>query len=99
MRYKILSVLAAALLVNTACGDLTSVNTNPNGPTDVPPPSILPNALQAAVNGTIPETVGIKRKSARIGSTLLKRTQLSYIGNRRPLQRANPILETQKFYS
>ena len=28
----------------------------------------------AAVNGMIPETVGIKRKSARIGSTLLKRT-------------------------
>src|SRR5574342_541048 len=50
MRYKILSVLAAALLVNTACGDLTSVNTNPNGPTDVPPPSILTNATVNVVN-------------------------------------------------
>lgn len=50
MRYKILSVLAAALLVNTACGDLTSVNTNPNGPTDVPPPSILTQATVNVVN-------------------------------------------------
>jgi SusD/RagB-like outer membrane lipoprotein len=50
MRYKILSVLAAALLVNTACGDLTSVNTNPNGPVDVPPPSILTNATVNVVN-------------------------------------------------
>src|SRR6266568_2911127 len=49
MRYKILSVLAAALIASTACGDLTSVNQNPNGPTDVPPPSILSNAIQDVV--------------------------------------------------
>lgn len=49
MRYKILSV-AAALVAGTACGDLTSVNKNPNGPTDVPPPSILSNAIVNVVN-------------------------------------------------
>src|SRR5213080_3920402 len=48
MRYKILSVLAA-LIANTACGDLTSINENPNGPRDVPPPSILSNAIQNVV--------------------------------------------------
>jgi hypothetical protein len=53
-------------------------------------------AAVAAVNGMIPETVGIKRKSARIGSTLLKRTQLSYIGNRRRLQRPNPDIRNSK---
>src|SRR6266496_2271476 len=52
MRYKILSVLAVALIVGgTACSDLTSINQNPNGPTDVPPPSILANAIQSVVNG------------------------------------------------
>src|SRR5437899_4605492 len=50
MRYKILSVFAALAAV-TACGDLTSVNQNPNGPGDVPPPSILPNVIQTVVNG------------------------------------------------
>src|SRR5882672_7035363 len=53
MRYKILSVFAALIGV-TACGDLTSINRNPNGPVDVPPPSILPNVLQTlagTVNG------------------------------------------------
>src|SRR6266480_63202 len=50
MRYKILSVFAA-LAVISACGDLTSINQNPNGPTDVPPPSILPSLIQTAVNG------------------------------------------------
>jgi len=50
MRYKILSVFAA-LAVVTACGDLTSINKNPNGPEDVPPPSILPNVIQNIVGG------------------------------------------------
>src|SRR5947199_3211770 len=44
----------------------------------------------------IAEAVGIKRKSARIGSTLLKRTQLSYIGKRRRLRRANPDISKLK---
>jgi hypothetical protein len=48
MRYHILSVLAA-LTATTACGDLTSINDNPNGPTDVQPPSMLSNALQTVV--------------------------------------------------
>src|SRR6266446_8627273 len=53
MRYKILSVFAALIGI-TACGDLTSINTNPNGPVDVPPPSILPSVIQTlagTVNG------------------------------------------------
>jgi len=53
MRYKILSVFAALAAI-TACGDLTSINQNPNGPVDVPPPSILPSVIQTvvgAVNG------------------------------------------------
>jgi hypothetical protein len=50
MRYKILSVFAALIAI-TACGDLTSINQNPNGPTDVPPPSILPNLIQNVVGG------------------------------------------------
>jgi len=45
MRYKILSVFAALIGI-TACGDLTSINHNPNGPVDVPPPSILPQVIQ-----------------------------------------------------
>ena len=49
MRYPILSVLAA-LLASTACGDLTSINNNPNGPTDVQPPSMLSNAIQTVVD-------------------------------------------------
>ena len=49
MRYQILSVLAA-LLASTACGDLTSINDNPNGPTDVQPPSMLSNAIQTVVD-------------------------------------------------
>ena len=51
MRYKILSVFAA-LAVVSACGDLTSINQNPNGPVDVPPPSILGNVIQTVV-GTV----------------------------------------------
>jgi len=50
MRYKILSV-CAALAAITACGDLTSINQNPNGPTDVTPPSILPSVIQTIVGG------------------------------------------------
>ena len=50
MRYKILSVFAALAAI-TACGDLTSINQNPNGPLDVPPPSILANVLQNVVGG------------------------------------------------
>ena len=49
MRHQILSVLAA-LLASTACGDLTSINNNPNGPTDVQPPSMLSNAIQTVVD-------------------------------------------------
>jgi len=50
MRYKILSVFAALAAIS-ACGDLTSINKNPNGPLDVPPPSILPNVIQNIVGG------------------------------------------------
>ena len=50
MRYKILSVFAALAAI-TACGDLTSINKNPNGPVDVPPPSILPSVIQTVVGG------------------------------------------------
>src|SRR6266576_6628073 len=50
MRYKILSVVAALAAI-TACGDLTSINKNPNGPEDVDPPSILANALQDVATG------------------------------------------------
>src|SRR6267378_8276820 len=49
MRYKILSVFAALIGI-TACGDLTSINQNPNGPVDVPPPSILPSVIQVLAN-------------------------------------------------
>jgi len=49
MRYKILSVFAALAAI-TACGDLTSINQNPNGPVDVPPPSILPSVIQTLAN-------------------------------------------------
>jgi hypothetical protein len=49
MRYKILGAFAALAAI-TACGDLTSINQNPNGPVDVPPPSILPSVIQTLVN-------------------------------------------------
>jgi len=49
MRYKILSVFAALIGI-TACGDLTSINQDPNGPVDVPPPSILPSVIQTLAN-------------------------------------------------
>lgn len=52
MRDTILSVLAAALVASgMACGNLTDINTNPNGPTDVAPPSLLANAIQDVVGG------------------------------------------------
>ena len=54
MRNHILNVFAAAALIGsgTGCtGDFAEINTNPNGPVDVPPPSILSNALQNVVNG------------------------------------------------
>jgi hypothetical protein len=52
MKYKILSALAVALLVGgSACGNLTDINTNPNGPVDVPPPSILGSVIQGVVGG------------------------------------------------
>ncbi len=52
MRDTILSVLAAALVASgNACSNLTDINANPNGPTDVPPPSILANAVQNVVGG------------------------------------------------
>ena len=51
MRYKILSVFAALAAI-TACGDLTSINQNPNGPEDAPPTSILPSVIQTLA-GTV----------------------------------------------
>ncbi len=53
---KILSVLAAALIGSAACGDITDVNTNPNGPVDVLPPSILPAALQSVLTDNVLNT-------------------------------------------
>jgi len=50
MRYKILSVIGA-LGVITACGDLTSINKNPNGPEDVDPPSLLAHDLDEVASG------------------------------------------------
>ncbi len=46
MKYKILSALAVLTLAGAACSNITDINTNPNGPVDVPPPSILPNVQQ-----------------------------------------------------
>jgi hypothetical protein len=52
MRDTIQSVLAVALVASaTACSGLTDINTNPNGPVDVPPPSILAGALRSVVGG------------------------------------------------
>ncbi|MEJ2185103.1 MAG: SusD/RagB family nutrient-binding outer membrane lipoprotein, partial [Gemmatimonadota bacterium] len=53
MRNKILAGVVAAGLVfaMSACSDITSINKNPNGPTDVAPPAILSGVIQAAVNG------------------------------------------------
>jgi hypothetical protein len=49
MKHKMLSALAALLVGSAACGDITDINVNPNGPVDVPPPSILPAALQSSL--------------------------------------------------
>ena len=44
-------VVAAVLAVGaSACGDITGINQNPNGPTDVPPPAILSGLIQGVVN-------------------------------------------------
>ncbi|MEJ2187218.1 MAG: SusD/RagB family nutrient-binding outer membrane lipoprotein, partial [Gemmatimonadota bacterium] len=53
MRNGILAgVVAAGLAVAiSACSDITSINKNPNGPTDVPPPAILSGVIQNAANG------------------------------------------------
>jgi hypothetical protein len=49
-------ILSGALVVAlagglAACSDITSINKNPNGPTDVPPPSILSGLIQSVVGG------------------------------------------------
>jgi hypothetical protein len=53
MRNRILAgVVAAGLAVAvSACSDITSINKNPNGPTDVAPPAILSGVIQGTVNG------------------------------------------------
>src|SRR5205814_4550941 len=51
MRYQILSVCAALTMGGVSCSDLTSINRNPNGPTDVDPPSILSSAIDSVVSG------------------------------------------------
>ncbi len=53
MNSRLLSLLAAALLVGGAgCNkDLTNINQNPNGPVDVPPPSLLSQVIQSTVAG------------------------------------------------
>src|SRR5512147_1934673 len=53
---KILSVLAAALIGSAGCGDITDINVNPNGPVDVPAPSILPAALQSVLSDNVLNT-------------------------------------------
>ncbi len=60
---QILGVVAAALVVwaGAACNkDLTNINRNPNGPVDVPPPSILPSVIHAAVDNLFGTWVGLK---------------------------------------
>lgn len=51
MRYNILSVLAATAIAGTACSDLTTINTNPNGPPDATPPAILAQAIDSVADG------------------------------------------------
>jgi len=53
MKKKILSVLSAAVIATLACSNLTDINVDPNGPVDVPPPSILPSALQTLLTNGI----------------------------------------------
>lgn len=54
MRYRILTgVTTVALIAGlSACESLTSINNNPNGPTDVPPPALLSGIIQTAFNTT-----------------------------------------------
>lgn len=47
MRYKILSALAVLALGGAACSNITDINKDPNGPVDVPPPSILSSVEQS----------------------------------------------------
>jgi len=51
MKNRTLSLIAAAVVLSgTACNkDVTSINTNPNGPVTVPPPSLLSQVIQNAV--------------------------------------------------
>jgi hypothetical protein len=52
MRHRILACVIAAAVFGiglSSCSDITSINKNPNGPTDVPPPAILSNVIQATV--------------------------------------------------
>ncbi len=53
MRTRTLSLCAAAVFLSgAACNkDVTSINTNPNGPVNVPPPSLLSQVIQNTVNG------------------------------------------------
>ncbi len=75
MRYKILSV-CAALAVVTACGDLTSINQNPNGPVDVPPPTLLGNLIQNVVGGVNGVMVGDSiTEESRTPSALYRRAK------------------------
>jgi hypothetical protein len=53
MRYRILSALAALTLGGAACSNITDINTSPNGPVDVPPPSILGNAIQRVLTDQV----------------------------------------------
>ena len=60
---KLLSVMVVAALAwtGTACDrNLTSINTNPNGPVSVAPPSILPDAIQSAASNIWGTFQGIK---------------------------------------
>jgi hypothetical protein len=46
MKHTFSSALAALLVGAAGCGNITDINTSPNGPVDVPPPSILAAAVQ-----------------------------------------------------
>jgi hypothetical protein len=50
MKHQFSSALAALLLGSAACGNITDINVSPNGPVDVPAPSILAAAVQNVGN-------------------------------------------------